>query len=134
MLRCTRMFNDEVNTLLVPFELNYSLWQVMFVLNLKQHCTSIDLAEYLNISKPSIAKRVKILTQMQIFEHIKTEDKRMKMLKLSSHGQDIYQQCYVQIQQFEQLILKPFHKEEVEQAQHLLEQIMQQLQSHQSGQ
>ena len=58
MLRCARMLSDEVNTLLIPYQLNYSLWQVMYVIQEMNGCTSIEIAEILNVSKPSIAKRI----------------------------------------------------------------------------
>ena len=78
LLRCARMMSDEVNTLLLPYQLNYSLWQVMFVIREKGCCTSIEMAEHLNVSKPSIAKRIQALSALNVLTHIETEDKRQK--------------------------------------------------------
>lgn len=133
LLRCARIFSDEVNIRLEPLQLNYSLWQVLFVLHLKQRCKSIDLAEYLNVSKPSIAKRVKILMQMEIFEQIETEDKRQKMLQLTQHGLEVYQQCTEMINQLEQQILAPIQSLDIEQAQSTIELVIQQLQHIKTG-
>ena len=35
--------SDEINTILLQHQLNYSLWQVLYVIQLKQGCTSIDI-------------------------------------------------------------------------------------------
>ncbi len=50
----------------------------MFVIREKGGCTSIEMAEYLNVSKPSIAKRVHALTAFNVLAHVETEDKRQK--------------------------------------------------------
>ncbi|MGE8560289.1 MAG: MarR family transcriptional regulator, partial [Acinetobacter sp.] len=36
LLRCARLMSDEINTILLPYQLNYSLWQVLYVIQLKQ--------------------------------------------------------------------------------------------------
>ena len=86
LLRSSRMICDEINTLLLPYQLNYSLWQVMFVIHEKQSCTSIDIANYLNVSKPSITKRTLILSQLGILTQLATQDKRQKKIALSDAG------------------------------------------------
>ncbi|RZJ20805.1 MarR family winged helix-turn-helix transcriptional regulator [Acinetobacter sp.] len=107
LLRCARLMSDEINTLLLPHQLNYSLWQVLYVIQLKQGCTSIDIAEYLNISKPSIAKRIHVLMQLNVLEQVDTEDKRQKKLILSSNGQQLFKTCSKKLDEFEQQLLVP---------------------------
>ena len=36
LLRCARLMSDEINIILLPHQLNYSLWQVLYVIQLKQ--------------------------------------------------------------------------------------------------
>jgi DNA-binding MarR family transcriptional regulator len=107
LLRCARLMSDEINTLLLSHQLNYSLWQVLYVIQLKQGCTSIDIAEYLNISKPSIAKRIHVLMQLNVLEQVDTEDKRQKKLILSSNGQQLFKTCSKKLDEFEQQLLVP---------------------------
>jgi DNA-binding MarR family transcriptional regulator len=107
LLRCARLMSDEINTILLPYQLNYSLWQVLYVIQLKQGCTSIDIAEYLNVSKPSIAKRIHALMQLEVLEQVDTEDKRQKKLILSAKGVEIFQICSEKMDVFEQQLLLP---------------------------
>lgn len=107
LLRCARLLSDEINTILLPHQLNYSLWQVLYVIQLKQGCTSIDIAEYLNVSKPSIAKRIHALMQLEVLEQVDTEDKRQKKLILSQKGIQLFQICSEKMDVFEQQLLLP---------------------------
>ncbi|NNG99695.1 winged helix DNA-binding protein [Acinetobacter sp. ANC 5414] len=99
--------SDEINTILLPHQLNYSLWQVLYVIQLKQGCTSIDIAEYLNVSKPSIAKRIHALMRLEVLEQVDTEDKRQKKLILSAKGVEVFQICSEKMDVFEQQLLLP---------------------------
>jgi len=105
LLRCARLLSDEINTILLPHQLNYSLWQVLYVIQLKEGCTSIDIAEYLNVSKPSIAKRIHALMQLEVLEQVDTEDKRQKKLILSQKGIQLFQICSEKMDVFEQQLL-----------------------------
>ena len=105
LLRCARLLSDDINTILLPHQLNYSLWQVLYVIQLKQGCTSIDIAEYLNVSKPSIAKRIHALMQLEVLEQVDTEDKRQKKLILSQKGIQLFQICSEKMDVFEQQLL-----------------------------
>ncbi|WP_250852356.1 winged helix DNA-binding protein [Acinetobacter sp. ANC 5414] len=107
LLRCARLMSDEINTILLPHQLNYSLWQVLYVIQLKQGCTSIDIAEYLNVSKPSIAKRIHALMRLEVLEQVDTEDKRQKKLILSAKGVEVFQICSEKMDVFEQQLLLP---------------------------
>ncbi|WP_166170083.1 MarR family transcriptional regulator [Acinetobacter sp. SA01] len=107
LLRCARLMSDEINTILLPHQLNYSLWQVLYVIQLKQGCTSIDIAEYLNVSKPSIAKRIHALIQLEVLDQVDTEDKRQKKLILSIKGQQLFAVCSEKLDLFEQQLLLP---------------------------
>lgn len=107
LLRCARLMSDEINTILLPHQLNYSLWQVLYVIQLKQGCTSIDIAEYLNVSKPSIAKRIQALMRLELLEQVDTEDKRQKKLILSAKGIELFQICSEKMDVFEQQLLLP---------------------------
>ncbi|WP_425917508.1 MarR family winged helix-turn-helix transcriptional regulator [Acinetobacter sp. TSRC1-2] len=111
LLRCARLMSDEINTILLPHQLNYSLWQVLYVIQLKQGCTSIDIAEYLNVSKPSIAKRIHALMQLEVLEQVDTEDKRQKKLILSQKGRQLFQICSEKMDVFEQQLLLPLDQD-----------------------
>lgn len=133
LLRCARMMSDEINTLLLPYQLNYSLWQVMFVIREKNGCTSIEMAEYLNVSKPSIAKRVHTLSQLHILTHVETEDKRQKKLILSETGLALFQQCSQDIDRFEQSLIAQFNPQDIRHSVHIFHSIVSALETQHSG-
>ena len=83
LLRCARLMSDEINTILLSSQLNYSLWQVLYVIQLKQQCTLADISSYLNVSKPGITKRIQQLVELDLIAQLETEDKRQKLFKLS---------------------------------------------------
>ncbi len=133
LLRCSRLISDECNIILMPHQLNYSLWQVLYVIHEQSETTSIDLAKYLNVSKPSIAKRVHALSQLDLLEPVLTEDKRQKKLKLSEHGQTVFHQCSEDIDLFEQQLLQHITPSHLKQSSETLGQILHQLEYKSEG-
>ena len=133
LLRCARLMSDEINIILLPHQLNYSLWQVLYVIQLKQGCTSIDIAEYLNVSKPSIAKRIHTLMQLEVLEQVDTEDKRQKKLILSQKGVELFQICSKKMDVFEQQMLLPLDQDSQNCALDTLHTLMDHLQDLKSG-
>lgn len=124
LLRSSRLFSDEFNELLLPFQLNYSLWLVVYFIEERPEITSIDLAKLLNVSKPSIAKRVNTLMQLNIITYLKSDDKRLKKLILTEHGHTIYSACSSQIDEYEALFLNDIDPIQLQQASQLLMQVM----------
>ncbi|AWL29016.1 MarR family transcriptional regulator [Acinetobacter defluvii] len=128
ILKCARMLSEGINQVLETENLNYSLWQVIYVIHFKKHCTSLDIAEYLNVSKPSITKRVQVLEHMNLLTQLDSPDKRQKMLALSPLGQQVYQTCSTLINEFEQQLLGEVAKEQQSELKLTLTLMMQQLQ------
>lgn len=133
MLRCSRLISDEYNLILLPHQLNYSLWQVLYVIQAQSEITSIDLAKYLNVSKPSIAKRVHKLLQLELLEQVFTEDKRQKKFKLSKQGQSLFETCSQKIDQFEQRLLVHINPNDLKQSSETLSQLLYQLEYQSQG-
>lgn len=133
LLRCSRLISDECNLILLPYQLNYSLWQVLYVIQAQSEITSIDLAKYLNVSKPSIAKRVHTLLQLELLEQVFTEDKRQKKLKLSKQGQSLFETCSQKIDQFEQRLLVHINPNDLKQSSETLSQLLYQLEYQSQG-
>ena len=133
LLRCSRLISDECNLILLPYQLNYSLWQVLYLIEAQSEITSIDLAKYLNVSKPSIAKRVHTLLQLELLEQVFTEDKRQKKLKLSKQGQSLVETCSQKIDQFEQRLLVHINPNDLKQSSETLSQLLYQLEYQSQG-
>ncbi|MDQ9009572.1 MarR family transcriptional regulator [Acinetobacter gerneri] len=126
--KCSRLMSDELNKILEPYQLNYSLWQVLFVIHSKQRCTSIDIAEYLNVSKPSITKRIQALQKLGALTLLESQDKRQKLLCLSEHGLSLHDHCKDRIAMFEQQIMQILTPSQIQVTEQTMELVMQQLQ------
>ncbi|OTG87123.1 MarR family transcriptional regulator [Acinetobacter sp. ANC 4558] len=125
--------SDEINTLLVPYKLNYSLWQVLFVIEDRHGCTSIEIADYLNVSKPSIAKRIHSLMLLNVLQQVETDDKRQKKLILSPTGRELFKQCSHVVDEFESRLIQTLDSEQVKQSTTLLQQLTDQLEKSRRG-
>lgn len=128
LLRCARLISEEFNQILLPHQLNYSLWQVIYFIHDQSEVTSIDVAKYLKVSKPSIAKRVQTLMQLDLLQQVATADKRQKNLVLTPYGLKLFETCSLQIDQYEQKLLSDFDKEQLEQSFNTLSQLLAHLQ------
>lgn len=133
ILRSARLLSDVYNEVLSQHQLNYSLWQVMYLVQEQPDITSIDLAKFLNVSKPSIAKRVQVLMQLDIIKQVATADKRQKGLQLSQHGQLLFQLCSDKIDHCELQLLSQFNHLSLEQTYDTLSSLIDVLQKQKNG-
>ena len=137
LLKCARHMSEAFNQRLEPYELNYSLWQVIYLLHEHQSKTCMDLAKHLNVSKPSIAKRVQVLEQLDLIDHVSTHDKRQKRLKLNDKGIAIYQTCSADLDLYEAELLQSFDQSKLNISTEVLNQVLKlfqmQLQTTESG-
>ncbi|QXB85506.1 winged helix DNA-binding protein [Acinetobacter lwoffii] len=127
LLRCARLMSDEINTILLSSQLNYSLWQVLYVIQSKQQCTLADISSYLNVSKPGITKRIQQLVELDLIAQLETEDKRQKLFKLSEQGIETFAMCSKQIDTFEDQLLEHVESDDLEGSKNTLMQLIQQL-------
>ena len=133
LLRSARLMSEMINEVLETYQLNYSLWQVIYLIHEHQCITSIDLSKILKVSKPSIAKRIQVLLQLNIIEPVKSLDKREKKLQLTAHGYSVFSDCSKMIDVAEQDLLSNFQINDLQQTFETLEQILQKLETNKSG-
>ena len=133
LLRSARLMSEMINEVLEAYQLNYSLWQVIYLIHEHQCITSIDLSKILKVSKPSIAKRIQVLLQLNIIEPVKSLDKREKKLQLTAHGYSVFSDCSKMIDVAEQDLLSNFQINDLQQTFETLEQILQKLENNKRG-
>ena len=133
LLRSARLMSEMINEVLEAYQLNYSLWQVIYLIHEHQCITSIDLSKILKVSKPSIAKRIQVLLQLNIIEPVKSLDKREKKLQLTAHGYSVFSDCSKMIDVAEQDLLSNFQIKDLQQTFETLEQILQKLENNKHG-
>ena len=133
LLRSARLMSEMINVVLEAYQLNYSLWQVIYLIHEHQCITSIDLSKILKVSKPSIAKRIQVLLQLNIIEPVKSLDKREKKIQLTAHGYSVFSDCSKMIDVAEQDLLSNFQIKDLQQTFETLEQILQKLENNKRG-
>ena len=133
LLRSARLMSEMINEVLETYQLNYSLWQVIYLIHEHQCITSIDLSKILKVSKPSIAKRIQVILQLNIIEPVKSLDKREKKLQLTAHGYSVFSDCSKMIDVAEQDLLSNFQIKDLQQTFETLEQILQKLENNKRG-
>ena len=133
LLRSARLMSEMINEVLEAYQLNYSLWQVIYLIHEHQCITSIDLSKILKVSKPSIAKRIQVLLQLNIIEPVESLDKREKKLQLTAHGYSVFSDCSKMIDVAEQDLLSNFQIKDLQQTFETLEQILQKLENNKRG-
>lgn len=134
LIRSARLFSDEINTLLEPYQLNFSLWQALYAIHQKKECASIQIAEELNVSKPSITKRMQALEKLHLIQPLPSIDKRQKLFCLSCEGHALYQICAQKIDALEHNLLSNFAESDTAQTQYLLTQLIDTLQQRKTEQ
>ena len=133
LLRSARLMSEMINEVLEAYQLNYSLWQVIYLIHEHQCITSIDLSKILKVSKPSIAKRIQVILQLNIIEPVKSLDKREKKIQLTAHGYSVFSDCSKMIDVAEQDLLSNFQINDLQQTFETLEQILQKLENNKRG-
>lgn len=97
---------SKLNELLGEYDLSYSLWQVILYLKNNQPSSLVDIANYYNIEKPSITRRVQRLEERLIVKTISGKDRREKIIELNEIGEKLYDVCRERITQLENDVVK----------------------------
>ena len=112
---------NQLNKLLLHYDLYNAQWTILSLLSREGEMTSAEIAEHQMIEKPSVTKVVKRLHDMGYVDVTQGQDKREKLLKLSSEGQRITREIQEQLLPVYERILAGIPKEDIEQAKQLLD-------------
>lgn len=111
-LRLYRALITSLNELLSPYELSYSLWQVIYYVKNNGSSTLVDIASEYNVEKPTITRRVHKLEELGIVKQIFGRDKREKIIQLTERGEEVYTACRKEISDLEYRVMVDISKEE----------------------
>ena len=114
-LRLYRPLITNLNELLAPYKLTYSLWQVIFYLKNYGPSTLVEVSGYYNVEKPTITRRVHRLEELQMVRQIPGKDRREKIIELTEWGEEIYQTCRLKITDLENQVMKgiPYNEQSI---------------------
>lgn len=129
LLRSGRIFTDKINQLLQTSELNYSLWQALFVIAQSDQTTLIEISNELSISQPAVSKRIYDLERKRLIECVPSINRREKIVQLTPTGLSLYEKCKMQIETLEQKQLENIPLEDRLRVREILTQFMNNLRS-----
>jgi MarR family transcriptional regulator for hemolysin len=97
---------SKLNDLLRKLDLSYSLWQIIFYLENYGSATLVEISNHYNVEKPTITRSVQKLEEKRIVEVIPGKDRREKIIRLTGHGEEIYQLGRKKITEFELTVME----------------------------
>lgn len=126
-LRLYRPLITSLNELLSAYELSYSLWEVVFYIKNTGPSTLVEIANYYNVEKPTITRRVHRLEELQMVKQIAGLDRREKIIQLTELGEEVYKACRKKITNLEMRVMEGIGKEEQEVVFHNLPKIQEKM-------
>lgn len=107
-----RKLITELNALMGPYELSYSLWLVLYYVKNNGPSTLVEISNYYEVEKPTITRRVQRLEELQMVEQIPGKDKRERVMSLTTLGEEVYQECRRKITDLEYCIMEGISENE----------------------
>ncbi|MGN7940828.1 MarR family transcriptional regulator [Virgibacillus sp. 6R] len=112
--RLNRRYLSGLTVKLSPFGLTPANWSLLDYLVQNGQVTSIQIATYWDIEKPTVSANVKQLIKLGLIETIPGKDKREKQLILTEKGHLLMNEVSPIISKFQDDFLSNFQKEEKE--------------------
>ncbi|WP_432355635.1 MarR family winged helix-turn-helix transcriptional regulator [Sporosarcina sp. A2] len=113
---------NQLNRLLLHYDLYNAQWTILSLLSREGEMTSAEIAEEQMIEKPSVTKVVKRLHEIGYLDVTQGQDKREKLLKLSSEGERITVEIQAELLPLYEKFLTDIPKEDIQAAKQLLDQ------------
>ncbi|RDU53293.1 hypothetical protein CQA49_01285 [Helicobacter sp. MIT 00-7814] len=104
----------NVNKLLKPFGLNLSDWRVFLYLSQAKSSALVPICEFYGVDKAILTRAVSKLHKLGFIEFLDSQDKREKIIALSSKGKEIYYDVNFCIRDYEAKILHNLESKERE--------------------
>lgn len=107
-----RPFEHKLNEILNENNLHRAQWTILYYLYHQGPATSVMIAQYLSVEKPTVTRAFKSLTSQQYVKPIVGKDRREKLMQLTDFGKETYENVRISIDAFEQEILNGVTKAE----------------------
>ncbi|EAH7584914.1 winged helix-turn-helix transcriptional regulator [Campylobacter lari] len=95
----------QVNEILKPFRLKSSDWRVFVYLNQHGYSTLAPICEFYQMDKAMLSRVVSKLAKLEYIEFLEADDKREKIITLSTKGKEIFLDANAYIRKYERNIL-----------------------------
>ncbi|MGV2516434.1 UNVERIFIED_CONTAM: MarR family transcriptional regulator [Bacillus subtilis] len=121
-----RLSAKKANDQLEPFDLSASHWAVLYCLRTIGLMTQKEILSYLNVEAPTVTRTSKRLEENGLVQRRQGEDKREKLVVLTTEAEKKYEEINVQMLKVEEELLADFRDEDKEDFSHLFRMFLQQ--------
>ncbi|TQR16286.1 MarR family winged helix-turn-helix transcriptional regulator [Psychrobacillus soli] len=105
-IKMYRPYINQLNALLVEFNLTTAQWSIMNFVFREGAKTIGDISLYQNVEKPTTTKLVQKLIELGYVEIYAGDDKRVKFVQLSNEGLAVYSKVRRKIDHFQNSLLE----------------------------
>lgn len=121
-IRLYRPIINQVNLLLIPYELYSSQWSILKLLKQEEALTLAEIANRQQVEKPTVTKIVQKLNKLEYVEATQGEDKREKWIRLTNDGHEVHDEIVKKLQILYANLLGDMSEEALQDAIHALDQ------------
>ncbi|MGM9929744.1 MAG: MarR family winged helix-turn-helix transcriptional regulator, partial [Bacillus sp. (in: firmicutes)] len=113
----------ELNKQLAKHDLFSSQWSILYMINMNETASLIEISNYMYVEKPTITRTINRLEELNYVEAIAGKDKREKRMQLTPLGKQIYAEVRQTLDQFEENIMLGIPLEEQQRAIRILAEV-----------
>ncbi|WP_163538925.1 MarR family transcriptional regulator [Gracilibacillus sp. YIM 98692] len=118
-----RLFMNELNLTLKPFDLYSSQWSILYTLYQKGDMTQTEIWRYLKVEAPTVTRTLARMETSGWVQRTIGKDKRERLVTLTDNARQYYPEIIQAVKQSEQRFLGKLTEEEQRQLQQLLEKL-----------
>lgn len=107
-----RPYINKLNLYLAKHQLYSSQWSILYLLIHEGPFTLVEMANFLNVEKPTITRMIQKLVELNYVETVPGKDKREKRIHLTDIGEQVCSEVQATIDQFQKEALQGISEED----------------------
>ncbi|MBZ7987899.1 MarR family winged helix-turn-helix transcriptional regulator [Campylobacter canadensis] len=107
-----RKIIQKINSISSEYNLNFSDLRVFSYLSKTKDCNISSICAYYDLDRALLSRTINKLKQMKLIHISKNEDKREKIISLSTKAKEIYFDINIKLQAFDETLLSPLNSDE----------------------
>jgi len=121
LFQTNRSISQQLNEVLKPFALFHSQWTILYLLQRRGAMTLTDIWQHLHVEAPTVTRTVNRLEELGWIERQQGDDKRAKIIALTTRADEKLPAVIEAVKQYETRISQHLCADEQQQLLHLLQ-------------
>lgn len=106
IIALNRKIINNINEILNPFGINATDWRIFVYLSEKDNSTLSEISNFYQMDKAITSRTSSKLLKLELIEFNQSNDKREKIISLSTKGKELYFDASIKISNFEKKLTK----------------------------